>query len=119
MKVIGIVGSRRRDTEKDFHKVAKAFFSVYKDEDWICSGGCPKGGDRFAEKIAKDEGIPILTFYPKWRKYGRSAGFKRNTDIAKRVDILIACVAADRTGGTEDTILKFTKLYTNEHLITC
>lgn len=119
MKVIGIVGTRGRNEVSELCIIRAKFFSVYKDGDWICSGGCPQGGDRFAEMIAKGEGIPILIFYPKWNKYGKSAGFKRNTEIAKRTDVLIACVSKDRTGGTEDTIKKFTKLYPKNKLIIC
>jgi hypothetical protein len=106
-KIIGIIGTRRRNTRKDFDTVLEAFSSVYEEGDWICSGGCPKGGDRFARMIHKQNDIPYLEFPANWTKYGKSAGFRRNTDIAQHSDILIACVAEDRTGGTEDTIKKF------------
>ncbi|MBW8002650.1 MAG: DUF2493 domain-containing protein [Planctomycetes bacterium] len=109
-KKIGIVGSRRRDKHKDYIKVREAFLEIYKKGDSIVSGGCPKGGDRFAEMIAKDEFIDIHIFKPDWSK-GRFAGFTRNTDIARMSDVLIACVAPDRKGGTEDTIRKFTKRF--------
>ena len=109
MKKIGIVGTRSRNTEKDFNKVYNAFDKIYEDGDWIVSGGCPKGGDYFAELIAKKKGVPILIFYPNWIKYKKAAGFIRNTYIAEESDILIACVANDRIGGTEDTIKKFLK----------
>jgi len=108
-KIIGIVGTRRRDRYHDYVAVEEEFFKVYEEGDWICSGGCPKGGDRFAEKIAKKYGIPILIYYPNWARHGRGAGFVRNTYIAKVSHVLIACVADDRTGGTEDTIEKFEK----------
>lgn len=107
MKKIGIIGSRRRNTRTDYQSVYDAFWKIYEEGDWIVSGGCPKGGDAFAEKIAKDHGLPILIFYPNWKKYGKQAGFKRNTSIAKQSDIIIACVADDRTGGTEDTLKKY------------
>lgn len=110
MKRIGIVGSRRRDAETDFNEVWATFAAIYEDGDQIVSGGCPKGGDRFAEVIAKDQGIPITIFYPRWKRQGHAAGFIRNTHIAEAADMLIACVAPDRTGGTEDTIQKFVKL---------
>jgi hypothetical protein len=90
-----------------FSEVEKEFFEFYEDGDWIVSGGCPKGGDRFAESIAKKYGIAILIFYPNWGKYKKGAGFVRNVDIANNSDVLIACVAKDRTGGTEHTIKKF------------
>jgi len=109
MKHIGIIGTRRRDTAEAFTKIRDKFFEVYEDGDYIVSGGCPKGGDRFAEKIAKDYGIPIIIYYPNWKKHGKAAGIVRNGDIAKNSDIIIACVSGDRTGGTEDTLKKFKK----------
>lgn len=108
---IGIVGSRRRNKPKDKRAVEKALQAILKRNRniTIVSGGCPQGGDRFAEELAKKYELTITIFRAKWKKYGRIAGFKRNTHIAKRSDILIACVAKDRKGGTEDTIKKFLK----------
>ena len=116
-KTIGIIGSRRRNTESDYDVVETAFFKAYKLGDKICSGGCPKGGDRFAEVISKKYDIPILIYKAEWKKFGRSAGFIRNSDIAQSSDILIACVSSDRTGGTEDTIKKFLKIQPTGNLI--
>lgn len=109
-KVIGIVGSRRRDTEEDLNKVYRKLVEIYETGDTIVSGGCLKGGDRFAEVIADKERIPIVIHKPKWEWYGRGAGFVRNTLIADDCDILIACTAEDRKGGTEDTVKKAKKL---------
>jgi hypothetical protein len=129
-KAIGIVGSRRRNTWRDFLIVREAFIAIYRRGDHIVSGGCEEGGDRFAEILALAlVGVPIkrswrfnaserceqlhrlnppLTVHPAmWRLHGRAAGFIRNTYIARDSDVLIACVAEDRTGGTEDTIEKF------------
>jgi len=114
MKKIGIIGSRTRDTGFAFDLVKKKFLEIYEDGDQIVSGGCPKGGDRFAEVIAKNYGIPILIYYPNWNKYHKGAGFVRNTDIANESDHLVACVAVNREGGTEDTIKKFEKLNKGE-----
>lgn len=111
MKNIGIIGSRRRNIANDYFLVLDAFRGIYEDGDQIVSGGCPQGGDYFAEKIARDHQVPIKIYYAQWKKLGRSAGFARNGDIARDSDVLIACVAPDRTGGTEDTIKKFQKLH--------
>ena len=123
MKIIGIIGSRSRDTEKDFQKVWKKFTKIYKDGDIICSGGCPKGGDRFAEIIMDRLNLPKekrIIHYPKKPPKGSpyfmyvKANFDRNTLIAKDSDVLIACVNLQKDGGTEDTIKKYLKLGKNK-----
>jgi len=122
MKVIGIVGSRRRDSTVDLEACRRIFLSVYKDGDTIVSGGCPKGGDKFAEIFSKEYNIPITIHYPdkskldpeKLKKNAKWAyaeiNFARNTLIAKDSDVLIAVVASDRKGGTEDTVKKAEKM---------
>lgn len=118
---IGIIGSRRRDSAHDLSQVRSALVSVIVSgkeiAPTIVSGGCPKGGDRFAEILAKEFKLSIIIYRAEWRKYGKAAGFIRNTYIAEDSDVLIACVAEDRTGGTEDTIKKFKNLHPNNHLI--
>jgi hypothetical protein len=116
-KCIGIIGTRRRDTEVDYELVLSEFQNIYENGDRIVSGGCPKGGDNFAECIAKNYQIPIMIHYAQWNKYGPPAGFIRNADIAKDADVLIACVHPDRCGGTEDTIRKFEKLDKGEVIL--
>lgn len=108
---IGIVGSRRRDSTQDFIKCYHKFLEVYQEEDRVVSGGCPQGGDRFAEIIARKMGLTFIVHYPNWNgPAGRGAGIVRNTQIAQDCSILIALVADDRTGGTEDTVKKALKL---------
>lgn len=118
MKKIAIIGTRRRDKGSDQKAIEKQFFEIYEEGDWIISGGCPKGGDRFAEIIAKQNGIPILIFYPNYKKFGRyNAPKERNTDVAKIATDVIACVMNPedgfskiierQKGGTEDTIKKW------------
>jgi len=116
-KIIGIIGSRSRDSGPDMYAVVQAFESVYKDGDWICSGGCPKGGDRFAKLIHQQGSIPYLEFPADWKQHGRTAGIIRNTQIAKFSDVLIACVASNRTGGTEDTIKQFTTMHPDRQIL--
>lgn len=121
MKHIGIVGSRRRNTEEDFQIVKKKLLSVYSVGDVIVSGGCPKGADKFAERLAEELGIrdTMVIFPADWKRFGRGAGFIRNTDIAKLSEYLIACVAENRKGGTEDTITKFMKFHSDKNLHLC
>lgn len=110
LKFIGIIGSRRRNNQADLLATEAAFKAIFEPDDRIVSGGCPQGGDRFAELMAKRYQCPIIIFYAAWKQHGKAAGFIRNGDIALNSDILIACVATDRTGGTEDTIKKYLAL---------
>ena len=126
---IGIVGSRRRNTQSDYNVVWMTFnnFCVkYTRESntvlnygdyYIVSGGCPQGADEFANRIAKEYGVVIKIYYPNWKAYGDSAGLIRNNNIAEESDVLIACVAPDRKGGTEDTIIKFKREHPKGELI--
>lgn len=109
MKTIGIVGTRRRDTARHLAQCVEVFNMYYEIGDEIVSGGCKQGGDRFAEVIARSSQIPIKIYYAEWNRLGLKAGFTRNTFIARDADILLAMVAHDRTGGTEDTIAKAIK----------
>lgn len=118
MKTIGIIGSRRRDSQGDFKQCEKKFLEIYEDGDQIVSGGCSKGGDRFAEILAKKYQVPIKIYYARWDKLGKGAGFARNTDIARDSEVLIAVVADDRTGGAEDTIKKAEKMHKTIILLT-
>lgn len=118
-KIIAIVGTRRRDTVIAFREIKKIFDAKYQKGDWIVSGGCKKGGDRYAEQLGK-KGVPILTFNPDYKSHGSpGALFERNTEIAEIADIIIACVMNPedgidevlkrKKGGTEDTLRKFVK----------
>ncbi len=122
MKRIIIIGSRRRNEPEDCLQVAEALAKIYEEGDLLVSGGCPTGGDRFAEDLSAMYNIWMVVWPAKWTVDGhfrRWAGFERNTTIARNGDVLIACVAPDRKGGTEDTITKFKKFYPEGEIIFC
>jgi len=118
-KKIAVVGTRTRDTSAAFKLIEKKFWEIYEEGDWIVTGGCPKGADRFAHDLAKREGIPLLTIYPNYKRYKRGAPTVRNGPVAEIADITIACVRRPeegieevlkrKEGGTEDMLKKFVK----------
>jgi hypothetical protein len=110
--IIGIIGSRRRNSQSDKILIEQVLLKIMQDDKdiTVCSGGCPKGGDLFAEQLAVKYRLPMILHRADWNGKGRTAGFIRNTLIAESSDILIACASTDRTGGTEDTIKKFKKM---------
>jgi len=114
---LGIVGSRQRNSMADKGILMKRVLDLKPG--MIVSGGCKKGADKFAEEIAETLGIPITIFYPKTgnaRHMGDvvRAYYARNKLIAQNSDHLIALVAPDRKGGTENTIKYFKNLFNTE-----
>lgn len=79
----------------------------------IISGGA-NGSDKIAEKFAEEFNIDIEVIKPDWKKYGRSAGPIRNSDIIKNSDFIVAFWNG-KSKGTLDSINKAKKL--NKELI--
>jgi len=121
MKLIGMIGSRTRNTESDFELMLEKFDEVYGFGDSIVSGGCPTGGDHFAEAIASELGMEVVevkdgwniepeenTIYihvADWSFLGKAAGFIRNKYIARDSDCLICLKTSnEKPGGAENTV---------------
>jgi len=106
----GIVGSRSR---QDRGSVI-SFIDTLTPADTVISGGC-RGVDTWAEEAAKSRGIPVVSYHAdltgcKNRWQITDAYYARNKQIAEACDILVAFVASDRKGGTENTIKYAKKL---------
>lgn len=117
---IAIVGNRTIDkfnfTYDDFCKKIE-FVNRLEIYDTIISGGAT-GIDSFAKKYACECGLNYIEFLPNWKKYGRSAGPKRNQEIVNECDKLIAFWGGD-SKGTKSSInlaIKAGKLLRTEHL---
>jgi len=52
--------------------------------------GTAKGADQMGEKLAASHGIPVDKFPANWDLHGKSAGYKRNAEMAKHSDALVA-----------------------------
>jgi len=83
----GFSGSRSRHNSEIEEKV-REIISKLTPADEVCHGGCPRGADAFAQKWAEFYGIPTKIFYPEKPK--AKYYLKRNTELAKYIDILYA-----------------------------
>lgn len=99
-----IVGSRRRSDRES----VLSFVNGLQPHDEVISGGC-KGIDTWATNAASARGLTTTVYLPdlanckaKWQVV--RAHFARNEQIARACDVLVAFVADDRKGGTENTI---------------
>ena len=62
----------------------------------IVSGGA-RGADYFGEKVGKECNLKITVFNAEWNRYGRSAGPRRNKEMAIYAD---ACILFPGGRGT-------------------
>jgi hypothetical protein len=88
IKVV-IAGSRTFDNyDLLFEKCSEALKDYDSVEVEIVSGGA-KGADKLGERFAKEKGFALTLFPADWNKFGKSAGYIRNKEMAKYADILI------------------------------
>lgn len=52
--------------------------------------GCANGVDKLGMMYARNNNLPLKKFPVDWNQFGKSAGFKRNIDMAKYADALLA-----------------------------
>lgn len=89
MKVI-IAGSRGITEYEPF---AEELDSLVEDEAMSITevvSGTARGVDQMGERWAKERGIPVKRFPADWERYGKSAGYRRNEQMALYADGLIA-----------------------------
>lgn len=72
------------------------------DEITIISGGA-RGADQLGERYAKEKGYKIIRKPANWDKYGKSAGYKRNEEMAKIADVCV-CFWDGESRGTKHMI---------------
>lgn len=131
--IVGIVGSRRRNTKEDYLNLCWKIVELERNNNTltkkIVTGDCSEGGDKFARKIADDtEDIELDVKKIKDPFTEEEMDFKnhryfdyfimcnifyrRDEEIAREdLDYLIALVAPDRKGGTEYTIEYFKRCH--------
>jgi len=56
----------------------------------IIISGTARGADSLGERYAQNKGYKLEKYPAQWNKYGKSAGYKRNQQMAKITDALIA-----------------------------
>jgi len=65
--------------------------------------GMAQGVDALAVRYAKENSLPCDRFPAEWSKWGRSAGYRRNVQMAQNADALVA-VWDGKSPGTKHMI---------------
>lgn len=87
MKVI-IAGSR---SFSDYQLLKENCKQILKSEtDIEIVSGTANGADKLGERFANEFGYSIKEFPADWKKFGKSAGYIRNSEMADYGDCLIA-----------------------------
>lgn len=117
--VIGIIGSRSRDSVNDYNLVIDKLREIIRlnniERIIVCSGGATDGADNFAETIAERLEVGLLLHLPNWKKRGKAGGPLRNRRISRDSDYLIACWDG-KSKGTSSAMDNFKELGKEERL---
>ncbi|QEG13619.1 putative ssDNA binding protein [Bacillus phage vB_BspM_MarvelLand] len=54
--------------------------------------GKARGGDKMGELYADERGLPVKDFPANWNQFGKSAGYRRNTEMADYIGFEGGCV---------------------------
>ena len=77
----------------DYEKMKAAVLTIYPNianENHTIISGCAKGADSLGIRLAKELNIQCKLFPANWTAYGKSAGYKRNVEMADNADALVA-----------------------------
>jgi predicted Rossmann fold nucleotide-binding protein DprA/Smf involved in DNA uptake len=112
---LGVVGSRKRLDREVVELVVEREVGRLRAAGHVrlgvVSGGC-RGVDTWAVAVAQRLGLPYAVLFPDLGGLGKGAPrhawagryYARNAEIVAMADSLLAFVAPDRKGGTEQTI---------------
>ena len=101
MKVL-CCGSR---TFTDLKVIISAFETLLKEGpiDSVIQGGA-MGADYFCSLEAARRGIKVFEFPAEWERYGRSAGYIRNSQMIKEKPDIVLAFQVKNSKGTEHMI---------------
>lgn len=93
-----IIAGSRSVTLEQFAEIATKHIS-HKDVSEVVSGTA-RGADQLGEMWADIHDIPVKRFPAKWHEFGKSAGYRRNAEMAEYADVLIAIWDGESRGTT-------------------
>lgn len=98
-KVIVAGGRHFNDYALLRRKLKALLFSKYKPDEIEIVSGRANGADKLGERFAKEFGCRVAYFPAEWDRYGKSAGYRRNAEMAKYADACV-CFWDGKSKGT-------------------
>jgi hypothetical protein len=95
-----VTGSRDWDDEVPIQAALTELTAGVPGPHVVVHGACPTGGDAIADGIATDLGLAVERHPAPWRRYGRSAGYRRNAEmVAAGADVCLAFIRDSSPGA--------------------
>jgi len=85
-----IAGSRNF---RDYELLRSTMFDVIdrgNPRDFTILSGGARGADMLGECFAREHGCGLEVYPADWDRYGKSAGYRRNVEMAENADVLLA-----------------------------
>lgn len=117
-----VAGTREFNNFEMLNEVLEGFISNMNKDSITIVSGCARGADTLGEVFAENHNINLVKFPADWQKYGKEAGFIRNTEMANYVTeegshgILFAFWDG-KSNGTKDMINKAIMNDIEKHII--
>lgn len=92
MRKVMVCGGRTFDDDETLFSVLDGLCNVYPVDPYdttIISGGA-RGADSLANEYAHSRGLELIECPADWERYGKSAGYRRNADMVKQADVVVA-----------------------------
>ena len=104
IKRVVIAGCRDYDNYDEAKEYIDFCLSnIRKENKIIIVSGCASGADAIGERYAKENGFKVERYPADLKAYGRSAGPKRNKQMAEASDYVI-CFWDEKSKGTKSMI---------------
>lgn len=110
-----IAGGRDFADYTPLSKTMDEYLSGISDDISIVCGQA-RGADTLGEQYAKEHGYDVHYFPAEWKRYGKAAGYIRNTEMAKNADALVGFWDGASL-GTKHMIATAEQLHLDVHVV--
>ncbi len=110
VKRVVVAGCRNYDNYDEAKQfIDLALSNIRKNNAIIIVSGCASGADIIGERYANENGLEVERYPADWKTYGRSAGPRRDKQMAEVSDYVI-CFWDGQSRGTK-SMIKYARQY--------
>ena len=110
-----IAGGRDFSDYELLSKTMKDYLASIEDDICVVCGQA-RGADTLGEQYAKEHNHSVQYYPANWKRYGKAAGYIRNTEMAKNADALVAFWDGQSL-GTKHMIATASQLGLSVHVV--